>query len=126
MERIVELNRGPFVGARPSPQELAAPPDGAQLLDVRPVDGLLGGHRPGAINVPVSGSRFSTKAAFVLDAGGPSSCRRRRGRGGARDPRAPLGRRSSTSPGYVLGGGPERIELVSIDELDELLAAAPS
>ena len=28
----------------------------------------LAGHRPGAINVPVAGTSFSTKAGFVLDA----------------------------------------------------------
>jgi hypothetical protein len=37
MQRIVELNRGPFVGAQPEPTELAAPPEGKQILDVRPV-----------------------------------------------------------------------------------------
>src|SRR5918994_348702 len=36
MERIVELNRGSFVGAQPEPEELAAPPEGARVLDARP------------------------------------------------------------------------------------------
>ena len=71
LARIVEINRGPFVPTAPPPPELPAPPDGAQLLDVRPVDAHLAGHRPGAVNVPVSGSSFSTKAAFVLDAAAP-------------------------------------------------------
>src|SRR6188508_16094 len=71
MERIVELNRGPFVGARPEPPELPLPPEGAQVLDVRPFDAFAAGHFPGALSVPVSGTRFSTKAAFVLDAERP-------------------------------------------------------
>ena len=48
---------------RTLPPELPTPPVDAQLLDVRPVDDHLAGHRPGALNVPVSGSSFSTKAA---------------------------------------------------------------
>lgn len=71
MERIVELNRGPFVGAQPDPAALAAPPPEAQVLDVRPIEDFARGHRPGAINVPVAGTRFSTKAAFVLAASRP-------------------------------------------------------
>src|SRR5262245_31828860 len=66
MERIVELNRGPFVGAQPAPVELPAPPDGAQVLDVRPVEAFAAGHFRRALSVPVSGTHFSTKAAFVL------------------------------------------------------------
>src|SRR4029453_12053470 len=44
MERIVELNRGPFVGAQPEPQELAAPPEGAPVLQVRAVEAFAGGN----------------------------------------------------------------------------------
>ena len=65
MERIVELNRGPLVGA-PEPLERVANADGALLLDVRPFDEFARGHAPGAINVPVDGSSFATKAGFVL------------------------------------------------------------
>ena len=71
MERIVELNRGPFVAARPQPSELPLPTEGAQVLDVRPFADFAEGHLPGALSVPVSGTRFSTKAAFVLDADRP-------------------------------------------------------
>ncbi len=67
MERIVELNRGPFIAARPEPEELPAPPASAQVLDVRPVEAFAQGHFTGALSVPISGTRFSTKAAFVLD-----------------------------------------------------------
>ena len=67
MERIVELNRGPFVGAFERAAELPVPPAGAQVVDVRPLEAFAEGHLEGAVNVPVDGTRFSTKAAFVLD-----------------------------------------------------------
>jgi hydroxyacylglutathione hydrolase len=67
-ERVVELNRGPWV-ARPSdPMELDDPAD-VTVLDVRPFAAHAAGHRPGAISVPVSGGSFGTKAGFVLAAG---------------------------------------------------------
>ena len=34
---------------------------------MRPVEAFAQGHFTGALSVPVSGTRFSTKAAFVLD-----------------------------------------------------------
>ena len=119
MERIVELNRGPFVGAQPEPQELAAPlARRRSSTSVR--RGLRAGHLAGALSVPVSGTRFATKAAFVLDPAPVVVSPRTR----TRRPSAVRGLRSvgcSTSPGYVLGGGAETLELVSVDELDELL-----
>jgi hydroxyacylglutathione hydrolase len=120
MERIVEMNRGPFIGAQPEPTELAAPPPDSQILDVRTIEAFAAGHHPGALSVPVSGTRFSTRAAFVLG-------------------QAPLvvvasdqdeaavairGLRSVGHldiAGYVLGGGSESLELVSVEQLDALL-----
>ena len=64
MERIVELNRGIFVGARPPLTRLSSA-DGATILDVRHADEFARGHVPGAINIPTGGS-FATKAGFVL------------------------------------------------------------
>jgi glyoxylase-like metal-dependent hydrolase (beta-lactamase superfamily II)/rhodanese-related sulfurtransferase len=64
-DRIVELNKGAFVGAQPPVEELESF-DGT-LLDVRPADQFASGHAHGALNVPVSGSSFGTKAAFVLE-----------------------------------------------------------
>ena len=64
---VVELNRGPFVGA-PAPFDELADPDDATVLDVRPSDDHVAGHLPGAISVPVSGSSFATKAGFLLEA----------------------------------------------------------
>ncbi len=64
-ERVVELNRGPWVERQPDPEELVATSD-ATVLDVRPFDDYADGHVPGSISVPVSGSSFGTKAGFVL------------------------------------------------------------
>jgi hydroxyacylglutathione hydrolase len=64
VEQIVGLNRGPFVAA---PAELRATTGaGAVLLDVRSADEFVAGHASGAINIPVEGSAFGTKAGFVL------------------------------------------------------------
>ena len=67
MELIVELNRGPFLGAQP-PLERAESADGTVVLDVRDAEDFGAGHRAGAVNVPVRGSSFGTKSAFVLPA----------------------------------------------------------
>jgi hydroxyacylglutathione hydrolase len=67
METIVELNRGPFLGAQP-PLRRVNDVDGATVLDVREPEAFGAGHRAGAVNVPVRGSSFGTKAAFVLPA----------------------------------------------------------
>jgi hydroxyacylglutathione hydrolase len=70
MQRIVELNRGPFLGASPTPQPVADA-SGATVLDVRPADAYVAGHVRGALNVPVSGGSFGTKAGFLLRPGEP-------------------------------------------------------
>ena len=67
-ERVVALNRGPWV-ARPGDPDRLDDPGDATVLDVRPLDAYVAGHVPGAISVPVSGSSFGTKAAFVLAPG---------------------------------------------------------
>ena len=123
LARIVELNQGPFREAEPVPSELPVPPEGTQQLDVRSVEAHLAGHRPGAINVPVGGTSFSTKAGFTLDVDVPVTVH-------AADEdearRAIAGLRSVAFrevAGYVLGDGPERSPFVRIDELDEVIAA---
>ncbi len=65
MERIVELNRGPFVGA-PQALDLVTNADGATIVDVRDPDTFAAGHAYGAINIPIDGSVFSTKSAFLF------------------------------------------------------------
>jgi hydroxyacylglutathione hydrolase len=66
MDRIVELNRGAFLAARP-PLEPAHPAD-ATVLDIRSAEAFATGHVPGALNVPLSGGTFGSKAGFVLEA----------------------------------------------------------
>jgi hydroxyacylglutathione hydrolase len=66
MEAIVELNRGPFLASQPPLRYLDIAPDDAVALDVRAAHEYAAAHRAGSINVPVSGSAFGTKAAFIL------------------------------------------------------------
>ncbi len=120
LERIVALNSGLFLGA---PAPLAATSaDGATVLDVRPAATYAAGHVAGAINVPVSGSSFGTRAAFLLSPeerivlhGSPEEVEH-----AARQLRA---------VGFLELGGyleqpetPERMTAVTIGELDALLA----
>jgi hydroxyacylglutathione hydrolase len=122
MTRLVELNSGPHVGAAAAVDELPAAPNGVTLLDVRPIDAYLAGHRHGALNVPVSGSSFATKAGFLLDHDGRIVIQAATA---TEAERAIQGLRSVgflELEGYLLGGGPERTEAVTLDELDELLA----
>jgi hydroxyacylglutathione hydrolase len=120
MERIVEMNRGPFIGAQPEPTELAAPPADTQILDVRTIEVFAAGHHPGALSVPVSGTRFSTRAAFVLGQAPLVVV-------ASDEDEAALAIRGLRSvghldiAGYVLGGGSESLELVSVEQLDALL-----
>jgi glyoxylase-like metal-dependent hydrolase (beta-lactamase superfamily II)/rhodanese-related sulfurtransferase len=123
MARLVELNRGPFVGAPAPVGELPAAPEGATVLDVRPAADFLAGHVHGALNVPVSGSSFATKAGFLLD---PDETVVVQASAEAEAGRAVRGLRAIgflQPAGFVLGAGPELIEPVGLDELDELLAA---
>ncbi len=123
LSRIVEINRGPFVGAPPLAEELPAPPPEAQLLDVRPVPEHLAGHPRGAISIPVSGSSFSTKAGFVLDPDRPVCV----DAGSLDDARRAIRGLHSVAlldvVGFVLGGGEEPTTGVTIDEIDKLMAA---
>jgi glyoxylase-like metal-dependent hydrolase (beta-lactamase superfamily II)/rhodanese-related sulfurtransferase len=64
--RVVELNKGPFVGA-PAPLQALDEPGAGTILDVRPAEAHAAGHIHGAFNVPVSGSAFATRAGFILD-----------------------------------------------------------
>jgi len=121
MERIVALNHGPFVGAQPEPPELPLPPADAQIVDVRPLEAFAEGHHPGAIGVPVSGTRFSTKAAFVIGADRPLVvvAADENESGQAMQNLRSVGILDIS--GYVLGGGSEGLELVRVEELDEVL-----
>jgi hydroxyacylglutathione hydrolase len=121
MDRIVELNRGPFLGAQPPLQRIDDAGD-AIVLDVRAAREFAAGHRAGAVNVPVSGSSFATKAAFVL----PERPILIHARG---EDEAEHAARSLHAvaifdiAGWQPADGDERVETVSIDELDALLAS---
>jgi rhodanese-related sulfurtransferase len=68
MEHIVKLNRGPFVGSVPALG--ATDRDAHFVLDVRDGDAYVAGHVAGAVNVPVSGSSFGTRAGFLIPPSG--------------------------------------------------------
>jgi glyoxylase-like metal-dependent hydrolase (beta-lactamase superfamily II)/rhodanese-related sulfurtransferase len=67
-ERVVTLNRGPWLTLPPEPEELPDVGSGT-VLDVRPFADYVAGHVPGAISVPIGGESFSTKAGFVVETG---------------------------------------------------------
>jgi hydroxyacylglutathione hydrolase len=121
MERIVELNRGPFLPAQPPLTHADAAGD-AVVLDVRDAHAFAAGHRPGAVNVPVSGSSFGTKAAFVLpehtlvldavDEGHAVQAAQALHAVGIFE-----------VAGWHVGGGDEQLEPVTLEELERRLAA---
>ena len=123
LARIVELNRGPFLGAQPAPAELPLPASGSQLLDVRLVSDHLAGHLPGAVSVPVSGTSFSTKAGFVLDGSTPVTILAADTAEAARAVRGLQSVAFLDIAGYVLGGGPEVTQEATIDGLEGLIDA---
>jgi hydroxyacylglutathione hydrolase len=65
IDRVVALNRGPWV-AWPDPLPELSEPGEATVLDVRPFSSYSEGHIPGAISVDACESSFGTKAGFVL------------------------------------------------------------
>ncbi len=120
-ERIVALNRGPFVAAQRYPRGLKEVPEGVQVLDVRPFDDFAAGHRPGAVSVPVSGTRFSTKAGFALDLDRPVAI------AATSDDEVAHATKGLHAIGVfdlaasVRAAGPDTLATVSIEELDRLL-----
>ena len=83
----------------------------------------LAGHRRGAVNVPVSGTSFATKAGFVLDAARPVCVLAETVEEAQRAIRGLHSVAFFDIPGYVLGGGDERTDAVDVDELEALIAA---
>ena len=121
MERIVELNRGELLGAQPALERIGSVPEDAVVVDVRPTGAFAAGHHPGAVGIPVSGSSFATRAAFVLPerpvvlhASGEDEA--------VRAARSLHTVALFATAGWQEGGGPERLEPVSLDELERLLA----
>ncbi|HEY2938649.1 MAG TPA: MBL fold metallo-hydrolase [Gaiellaceae bacterium] len=120
-ERVVGLNRGPFLGAQPTLEPLAS--FQGQVLDVRPARQFAGGHVSGALNVPVTGSSFGTRAGFLLDSEAPIALH-------ASSPKeAELAARRLRAVGILdLAGylvdaaAPDRLEPIGVEELERLLA----
>ncbi len=121
MERIVELNRGELVGAQPPVEQLGSAPRDAIVLDVRQTDVFSAGHHPGAVGIPVGGSGFATKAAFVLPER-PLVLHATDEAEAARAARALQAVGVFGIAGWQEGGGHESLEPVSLDELERLLA----
>jgi glyoxylase-like metal-dependent hydrolase (beta-lactamase superfamily II)/rhodanese-related sulfurtransferase len=122
MDAVVELNRGPFVGAAAPLGRLDAAPDGAVVLDVRSADEFAAGHVPGALNVPVDGSSFATKSGFVLPPGNPVVVH-------GSQPEVDRAANGLRSVGFLELAGfllevatPERMASVDLGDLERLLA----
>jgi hydroxyacylglutathione hydrolase len=121
LDRIVGLNRGPFLGA-PEPiaeiDELAPP-----ILDIRQAEVFGAGHATGAINVPLERKGFATKAAFVL-----LENERPLIQAGSREQAEDAARRLRAvgfldPQGFVLHAPEtETLEAVDVDELERLMA----
>jgi hydroxyacylglutathione hydrolase len=122
-ERIVELNRGPFVPAPPEPHPVSGD-DAATVLDVRPPADFAAGHAAGAINVSVSGSRFATKAGFVLEPDEPVVVHAASERDARRAVRGLHAVGLLNVAGYSLDPpASERLDPIGLDELERLLGA---
>jgi glyoxylase-like metal-dependent hydrolase (beta-lactamase superfamily II)/rhodanese-related sulfurtransferase len=121
MERIVELNRGELVGAQPPLERVAAVSQEAVVLDVRRTNDFAAGHHPGAVGIPVSGSSFATKAAFVLPER-PIVLHATDESEAARAARSLHAVGLFGLAGWQEGGGTEKLAPVSLDELERLLA----
>jgi glyoxylase-like metal-dependent hydrolase (beta-lactamase superfamily II)/rhodanese-related sulfurtransferase len=121
MAQIVELNRGELLGAQPPLERVDSMPEQAIVLDVRPTGEFSAGHHPGAVGIPVSGSGFATKAAFVLPER-PLVLHASDEDEAVRAARALHAVAVFGVAGWQEGGGSERLEPVSLDELERLLA----
>jgi glyoxylase-like metal-dependent hydrolase (beta-lactamase superfamily II)/rhodanese-related sulfurtransferase len=121
MEQIVELNRGELVGGRPPLDRLESVPEDAVVLDVRATNVFAAGHLTGAVGIPISGSSFATKAAFVLP-DRPVVLHAEDEKAAERAARALHAVGLFGVVGWQEGGGDEKLEPVSLDELERLLA----
>ena len=121
MERIVELNRGEPLGAQPDLTRIDSMPREAVVVDVRPTDAFAAGHHPGAVGIPVSGSSFATRAAFVLPEL-PVVLHAADEEEAVRAARSLHSVALFATVGWQEGGGSEKLEPVSLEELEHLLA----
>jgi hydroxyacylglutathione hydrolase len=121
VERVVAINRGPFLGA-PPPLEPLEHYEG-QVLDVRQPREFAVGHVHGAINVPVSGSSLGTKAGFLLDLDSPVAIHA----ASTEDAETAAARLRAVGvlelTGYLAAPeATERLEPIELDEVERLLA----
>jgi hydroxyacylglutathione hydrolase len=122
MERIVELNRGPFVGSPAPLEELDG--GGGVILDVRAAEQFSAGHARGALNVPVDGGSFPTKAGFVLPPDERVAIHAASADQAQRAARGLLAVGIFDLAGYVVGPpAEERLAPVELEELHSLLEA---
>jgi rhodanese-related sulfurtransferase len=121
MERIVELNRGDFLGAQAPLARLDSVPEEAIVLDIRETDAFADGHHPRALGIPISGSSFATRAAFVLPER-PVVLHATNEQEAAQAARSLFAVALFGVAGWQEGGGPDKLEPVSLDELERLLA----
>ena len=120
VERVVALNRGPFLAVQPPLEPLDEPR--GQLLDVRPAAVYAAGHAHGAVNVPLEGSAVGTKSAFVLDHDRPITIHADSAAEAKDAARRLYAVGLLDVAGYVTGiETPERIEPMGIEELERLL-----
>jgi hydroxyacylglutathione hydrolase len=122
MERIVELNRGELVGAQPALERIDALAADAVVVDVRPTEVFATGHHPGAVGIPVSGSSFATRAAFVLPER-PLVLHASDEHEAVRAARSLHAVGLFETAGWQEAHGSETLEPVSLDELERLLAS---
>jgi len=121
VERVVALNRGPFVGA-PAELERLEQFDG-QVLDVRTAREFADGHIAGALNVPVSGSSVGTKTAFLLDVDAPVAIHASSPADAEEAARRLRAVGVLDLAGYMVDvEASERLEPIGLDELERLLA----
>ena len=121
VERVVALNRGPFVGP-PAKLERLEQFDG-QVLDVRTAREFADGHIAGALNVPVSGSSVGTKTAFLLDIDAPVAIHASSPADAEEAARRLRAVGVLDLAGYMVDvEANERLEPIALDELERLLA----
>jgi hydroxyacylglutathione hydrolase len=121
MERIVELNRGPFLAAQAPLARVGKAPGDTVVLDVRPTAAFAAGHGPGAVGIPIGGSSFATRAAFVLPER-PLVIHATDEAEALRAARSLAAVAIFDLAGWEEGGGEERLRPVSLEELEQLLA----
>jgi hydroxyacylglutathione hydrolase len=120
VERVVELNRGPFLGAQPRLERLEDV--NGQLLDVRPAAESAAGHAHGSVNIPLDGGSVGTKAGFMLDHDSPITIHARSTGEAEEAARRLYAVGLLDVAGYVVElETPERIEPMGLDELEALL-----